>query len=196
MKAWKTVSGIISIVCFGFVAFQSCSAGMVEEYTKSKTVSGGAGLIVSIIMLVGGIISISTRSSAEGKGNTFLFLTYGIGAMIGFSQDTFFKDLKIWAGWCLINSIVALAADIYIFVNKYKQPSTQQQYQQPPQQSQQMPPQQRPSHHPYPQTPPQMPVKQNNDSVNNIEMIKKYKELLDMGAITQEEFDKKKQELL
>lgn len=34
------------------------------------------------------------------------------------------------------------------------------------------------------------------DSTQNFEAIKKLKELLDMGAITQEEFDKKKNELL
>ncbi len=40
--------------------------------------------------------------------------------------------------------------------------------------------------------------KNNNpkENINNIEEIKKYKELLDMGAITQEEFEKKKKELL
>ena len=32
--------------------------------------------------------------------------------------------------------------------------------------------------------------------VNNVEEIKKYKELLDMGIITQEEFDAKKKQLL
>lgn len=38
------------------------------------------------------------------------------------------------------------------------------------------------------------PVTQNN--VSPVEMIKQYKELLDMGAITQEEFDAKKKQLL
>lgn len=35
-----------------------------------------------------------------------------------------------------------------------------------------------------------------NKEMNNIELIAKYKELLDAGAITQEEFEKKKQTLL
>lgn len=35
-----------------------------------------------------------------------------------------------------------------------------------------------------------------SDNANTIELIKEYKELLDSGAITQEEFDKKKSELL
>lgn len=34
------------------------------------------------------------------------------------------------------------------------------------------------------------------EELNNVELIKKYKELLDSGAITQEEFDKKKSEIL
>lgn len=41
------------------------------------------------------------------------------------------------------------------------------------------------------------PAKSNNTTENdNIEEIKKYKELLDSGIITQEEFEKKKKELL
>ena len=36
----------------------------------------------------------------------------------------------------------------------------------------------------------------NNQSLSNIEEIKKYKELLDMGAITEEEYNDKKKKLL
>ena len=35
-----------------------------------------------------------------------------------------------------------------------------------------------------------------DDNVKNVKIIKKYKELLDMGAITQEDYDRKKTELL
>jgi uncharacterized membrane protein len=35
-----------------------------------------------------------------------------------------------------------------------------------------------------------------NDESNNLDKLKKYKKLLDMGAITQEEFDKKKSEIM
>lgn len=38
--------------------------------------------------------------------------------------------------------------------------------------------------------------KESNTELDTIELIKKYKELLDSGIITQEEFDKKKQSLL
>jgi uncharacterized membrane protein len=47
---------------------------------------------------------------------------------------------------------------------------------------------------------PESPNKQSNGINNkkdaNLDMLMKYKELLDMGAITQEEFDKKKSELM
>ena len=36
----------------------------------------------------------------------------------------------------------------------------------------------------------------NSDKADNLDILKKYKELLDMGAITQEEYDIKKRELL
>ena len=35
-----------------------------------------------------------------------------------------------------------------------------------------------------------------NHTISNADELKKYKELLDSGAITQEEYDKKKKELL
>ncbi|MCR5202620.1 MAG: SHOCT domain-containing protein [Lachnospiraceae bacterium] len=43
---------------------------------------------------------------------------------------------------------------------------------------------------------PNMGSYKSNLENDNITKIKKYKELLDAGAITQEEFDKKKNELL
>ena len=39
-------------------------------------------------------------------------------------------------------------------------------------------------------------LNKNNNPKSNLDEIKKLKELLDMGAINQEEFDKKKKELL
>lgn len=226
MKTWKTVSGVLSLVFFGFVAFQSCAAGVVDEYTGTRSGSGSAGLIVAIVMLVGGIINLSTRNT-NGKGNTINFFLFGLAALVGYSNHGFFKDLIIWSTWCLANSIVAVADDIYIFATRNNQGANNyQQPQQPPYQPQ--PPYQQPPQPPYqlntqPQPyqqqpqPPQLSYQQtqqlnsmnqgqqnnnmsdsgvDSETIKNIETIKKYKELLDMGAITQEEFDKKKQELL
>ena len=36
MKTWKLVSGIISIVLFVFVTFQSCAAGIVTQWKRTE----------------------------------------------------------------------------------------------------------------------------------------------------------------
>lgn len=64
---WKLVSGILSIVLFTFVAFQSCAVGLGNAITNSGESSGSGGIIVAIMMLSGGIVSVATRKS-EGKG--------------------------------------------------------------------------------------------------------------------------------
>ena len=66
MKTWKLVSGIISIVLFAFVMFQSCAAGISNSLAENGESGGSAGLIVAIILLAGGIVSIATRNGSKG----------------------------------------------------------------------------------------------------------------------------------
>ena len=61
MKTWKLVSGIISIVLSVFVVFQSMIAGLANALEESGQVSGSTGLVVSICMRCGGIVSIESR---------------------------------------------------------------------------------------------------------------------------------------
>lgn len=63
MKTWKLVSGIISIVLSVFVVFQSMIAGLANALEESGQVSGSAGLVVSMFMLCGGIVSIVSRKN-------------------------------------------------------------------------------------------------------------------------------------
>ena len=69
MKTWKLVSGILSIILFALVAFQSCAAGMSNALEENGEVSGSAGIIVAVLLLTGGIVSVATRKSS-GKGGT------------------------------------------------------------------------------------------------------------------------------
>lgn len=73
MKVWKLVSGILSIILFVFVSFQSCAAGVSNALEANGEVSGSA-------------------------------------AIIGFAGYGSFSDLAIWAGWCLINAVLAVVA--------------------------------------------------------------------------------------
>ncbi len=109
MKTWKLVSGILSIVLFFMVAFQSCAAGLGNALAENGEVSGSAGIIVAIMLLVGGIVSIATRNGGKG-GNIAIIILYGIGALFGYALAGSFTDLTIWATWCLICAILAIVS--------------------------------------------------------------------------------------
>lgn len=110
MKTWKLVSGILSIVLFALVAFQSCAAGMSNALEENGEVSGSAGIIVAVLLLTGGIVSIATRKSTGKGGNIALIIIFGLAAVIGFALHGSYSDLTIWAGWCLINAVLTVVA--------------------------------------------------------------------------------------
>jgi Ca2+/Na+ antiporter len=112
MKVWKLVSGILSMILFVLVAFQSCAAGVSNTLEENGEVSGSAGIIVAVFMLAGGIVSVTTRNSQGKGGNIALIILFGIAALIGFTNYGSFSDLAIWSGWCVINAVLAVVAII------------------------------------------------------------------------------------
>ena len=117
MKVWKLVSGILSMILFAVVTFQSCAAGMVNALEENGEVSGSAGILVAILMLAGGIVSVATRKSTKKGGNIALIVLFGLAAFIGFTLYGSYSDLAIWSGWCLINAVLAVVA---LIINKKK----------------------------------------------------------------------------
>lgn len=109
MKTWKLVSGILSIILFVLVSFQSCAAGMANALAENGEVGGSAGIIVAIMLLAGGIVSIVTRKGSKG-GNIALIILFGIGALCGFTMAGSYGDLYIWAAWCLICAVLAVVS--------------------------------------------------------------------------------------
>ena len=105
MKTWKLVSGIISIVLSVFVVFQSMIAGLANALEESGQVSGSAGLVVSMCMLCGGIVSIVSRKN-NSKG-TNIALLFSLATLTGFVLAGNYSDLYIWSAWCLINAVLA-----------------------------------------------------------------------------------------
>ena len=81
MKTWKLVSGILSIIMFVFVTFQSCAAGISNSIEDNGEVGGSAGIIVAIMLLAGGIVSIATRNSKGKGGNIAVIVLFGLGAI-------------------------------------------------------------------------------------------------------------------
>ncbi len=112
MRIWKLVAGILSIVLFVLVIFQSCAAGLSNALQENGEISGTTGVIVAILMLTGGIVSIASRNSVKNGGNIALIVLFGLAALIGFAGYGSYSDLAIWAGWCLINAIIAVIAII------------------------------------------------------------------------------------
>lgn len=110
MKVWKLVSGILSMILFVLVAFQSCAAGVANALEDNGEVSGSAGIIVAILMLAGGIVSVATRKSEKKGGNIALIILFGLAALMGFANYGSYSDLAIWSGWCLINAVLAVVA--------------------------------------------------------------------------------------
>ncbi len=112
MKTWKLVSGILSIVLFVVVSFQSCAAGLGNALSENGESGGSGGILVAILMLSGGIVSVATRKSKGRGGNIALIVLFGLAALVGFGLAGSFTDLYIWAFWCLINAILAVVAMI------------------------------------------------------------------------------------
>ena len=113
MKTWKLVSGIISIVLFTFVIFQSFLAGAYNTLTQNGQISGSAGVIVAVMLLSAGIVSIATRKGGKG-GNIALIILYGLGSLVGYTCAGSYKDLIVWASWCLICAALAVVGLVKI----------------------------------------------------------------------------------
>lgn len=122
MKVWKLVAGILSMILFVFVTFQSCAAGVANTLEGNGEVSGSAGIIVAVLMLAGGIVTVVTRKSLKNGGNIALIVLFGLAALIGFANYGSYSDLAIWSGWCLINAAFAVVA--IISNNRKKKEST------------------------------------------------------------------------
>ena len=99
MKTWKLVSGILSIILFVVVSFQSCAVGIGNTLGETGEAGGS-----------GGIVSIATRNTKGKGGNISLIILFGLASFFGFVLAGSYTDLKIWAGWCLINAILAVVA--------------------------------------------------------------------------------------
>lgn len=95
MKTWKLVSGIISIILSVFVVFQSMMAGLANALEESGQSSGSAGLIVSICMLCGGIVSIVSRKNNSKGTNIALLILFSLTTLTGFVLAGNYSDLYL-----------------------------------------------------------------------------------------------------
>ena len=95
MKTVKLIIGIISIVLFGIIVFQSCAAGIGNALEDNGETSGSSGVFVAICMLIAGIVGIATRKGIAGGFVSGGF--YAVAGIIGISNYGSFGDLMIWS---------------------------------------------------------------------------------------------------
>ena len=110
MKTAKLVIGIISMVLFLLITFQSCVAGIGNALEENGESSGSAGFFVAICMLTAGIVGVCTRKKVTGG-----FVAggiYALGGLIGITNYGSYGDLMIWSVLSFIFALVFVIGSI------------------------------------------------------------------------------------
>lgn len=96
----KKVVGIISIILFVLISFQSCAAGVGNALSNSKESSGTAGFLLAVFMLIAGIIALASKNSKGMVITSIVF--YVLGGIVAIANVGSYKDLAIWAAVAFI----------------------------------------------------------------------------------------------
>ena len=110
MKTAKKIIGIISIVLFVFIAFQSCAAGVANTLEDNRSASGSAGILLAFCMLIAGIVGVAGRKSKGASITAGIF--YAIGGLVGISNVGNFADLMIWSVLSFIFAAVFILGSV------------------------------------------------------------------------------------
>ena len=95
MKTAKLVIGIISMVLFIVIGFQSCAAGISNALEENGESSGSVGFFLAVLMLTAGIVGVAGRNSKGATITSGCF--YALGGLIGIVNVGSFADLQIWS---------------------------------------------------------------------------------------------------
>lgn len=108
---WATarfVIGIISIVLFFVIGFQSFVVLIDHALSSVKDVSGMLGLLVALLLLAAGVAAIIFRNSFAKIGPIICIIIYWLGAILSFCGTNNFIILKFWGIIALIFGLVYL----------------------------------------------------------------------------------------
>lgn len=110
----KKIIGVISLVLFAFILFQSCVAGLGNAFFEDSNVtSGSSGAIMAFAILIAGILSLISRYKKTPTFAASLF--FFISAIIGIVEPNPYGDLVIWT-W--MSGIFGILIIISFFKNK------------------------------------------------------------------------------
>lgn len=117
MKNFKLVIGIVSMVSFGLIVFQSCAVGLGEALSGSDAQSGAAGFIFAFVFLIAGILAVATRNSERPGYASGIF--YLLGALIGGTAKGQYADGDL-SFWAVIAGVFGTIIVIHAFVTRRK----------------------------------------------------------------------------
>lgn len=104
MRIAKMVIGIISIVLSLVVILQSCVAGLGNALEDNGEVSGSAGAILAVCLLIAGIVGVAAKSHPGAGYVSGAF--YAFGGLIGICNYGSYSDLAVWSVICFIFAAV------------------------------------------------------------------------------------------
>ncbi len=102
----RLVIGIISMVLFILIAFQSCAAGLSNTLEENGELSGSAGFFTAVMFLIAGIVGVCTRNAKGIAGAIVTAVLYFIGALLTIGTGDTYGDLPIWGGLSAVFGIV------------------------------------------------------------------------------------------
>lgn len=112
---WSTARlaiGIVSILLFVFITFQSCAVGLGNALMENDATSGSQGVLMALAYCIAGIVGIVTRNSISKGGPIATAVIYWIGAIFTIGSGDTYGDLPIWGTIAVIFGFVFLFAAI------------------------------------------------------------------------------------
>lgn len=120
----KLIIAIISMVLFIIVSLQSCAAGLGNAITDNGSHSGTSGFLCALFLLVGGIITLTTRNSKGNGGIITAIVFYWLGAFLTAGTGETYPDLPVWGSISFSFGLVNLGG-LILEKPKFKEPKKQ-----------------------------------------------------------------------
>ncbi len=110
MKTAKLIIGIVSMVLFVVILFQSCAVGLGNTIENNGESSGSAGFVLAVCLLVAGIVGVAGKKSKGATITSGCF--YLIGGLIGIVNVGSYADLQVWSVLSFIFAAVFIISGI------------------------------------------------------------------------------------
>lgn len=109
----RTVLGILSIILFVMVMFQSCAAGLGNALSDNGEVSGSAGFMCAVNLLVAGLIVLVARKTVKKAPMIIAAVLMYLNLFYSQVMAGSYKDLVIWGFLSFAFGIVYLFSALH-----------------------------------------------------------------------------------